>query len=123
MFTSRPRPLISITGQTHDGHTLLTWMHGRPVAVHLHGSGRGGHHAHHVHAASHARGQRGVLHRPHSPVWPERAGPPLPLVALDGGLEVVRVGEAVVFTLDRVQVLCVPANVVDVKVDNRIITS
>ena len=90
-------------------------MQGRPVAVHLHGPGRGGHHAHHVHAASHAGGQRRVLHRPHAPVWPERAGPPLPLVALDGGLEVVGVGEVVVFTLHRVQVLCVPANVVDVK--------
>ena len=95
-------------------------MHGRSVAIDLHGPGRGAHHAHHVHAAPHTRGQGGVLHRPHAPVRPERAGAPLPLVALDGGLEVVRVGEIVVFTLHRIQVLCVPAIVVFVKDDNRV---
>lgn len=98
-------------------------MHRWPVAVHLHGPGRGGHHAHHVHAAPHARGEGGVLHRPHAPVWPERAGPALPLVTLDGGLKVVRIGEIVVFTLHRVQVLCVPAIVVDVKDDNRVMAA
>ena len=99
---------------------VLTWMHGRSVAVHgLHGPGWGGHHAHHVHAAPHARGQRGVLHGPHAPVWPEGAGPPLPLVALNGALEVVRIGETVVFTLDGIQVLCVSAmTVVYVRDDN-----
>ena len=53
----------------------------------------------------------GVLHGPHAPVRPERAGAPLPLVSFDGGLEVVRVGEIVVFTLHWIQVLCVPAKV------------
>ena len=95
-------------------------MHGRSVAIDLHGPGRGAHHAHHVHASPHTRGQGGVLHRPHAPVRPERAGAPLPLVALNSGLEVVRVGEIVVFTLHRIQVLCVPAIVCYVKDDNRV---
>ena len=56
-------------------------MHGRSVAVDLHGPGRGAHHAHHVHAAPHTRGQGRVLHRPHAPVRPERAGAPLSLPA------------------------------------------
>ena len=81
---------------------------GSTVSVHVYWSGRGAHQGELGHVA-HRGGQGRVLERhPHAPVGSVGAGAPLPLVALDGGLEVVRVGEVVELTLQRIQVLGVP---------------